>query len=86
MLRCRERSEATLTTTIPTSTRRRRWTYADYCRILPGVREFWIVDPEVPCIEQYVLRAGKYGRAVVCTDSIQLRILRSVEIDLQRVW
>jgi Uma2 family endonuclease len=51
-----------------------------------GVREFWIVDPEAPCIEQYVLRAGKYGRAIVCTDSIRLRVLRRVEIDLKKVW
>jgi len=196
MLRCRDRTEPTLTATIPTPSRRRRWTYADYCQIPPdryrhelidgrhfvnpapsyyhqklggrlfkqldrlievpglgevllapfdvhlgrgtlvqpdlvvvttknlsligdkkltgvpdllveilspsradhdrrikrrkyeraGVREFWIVDPEVPCIEQYVLRAGKYGRAIVCTDSIRLRVLRRVEIDLKKVW
>src|SRR5262245_31936834 len=196
MLRCRDRTEPTLTTTISTTNRRRRWTYADYCKIPPdryrhelidgrhfvspapssyhqklalrlareflerveepalgevmiapfdvhlgrgsvvqpdlvvvtqknrslvghakltgvpdllveilspsrrnydrrikrkkyeraGVREFWIVDPEVPCIEQYVLRAGAYGRAVVCTDSIRLRVLRGVEFDLKRIW
>ncbi|HZN38909.1 MAG TPA: Uma2 family endonuclease [Planctomycetota bacterium] len=51
-----------------------------------GVREYWIVDPEVPCVEQYVLRAGRYGLAVLRTESIRLRVLRRVEIDLKRVW
>lgn len=196
MLRCRDRTEPTLTATIRTTSHSRRWTYADYCKIPPdryrhelidgrhfvspapssyhqklslrlageflerverpglgevfaapfdvhlargtvvqpdlvvvtkknrslvgeaklagvpdllveilspsrrdydcrikrkkyeraGVRELWIVDPEVPCIEQYVMRAGTYGRAVVCTESIRLRVLRGVEFVLKRIW
>ncbi len=51
-----------------------------------GVPEFWIVDPEARCIEQYVLRDGKYGKPRLCTESIRLRVLRGVTIDLERVW
>jgi len=51
-----------------------------------GVPEFWIVDPREPRIEQYVLREGEYGKPLVCTESIRLSVLRSVTIDLQRVW
>jgi Uma2 family endonuclease len=51
-----------------------------------GVPEFWIVDPDADSIAQFVLRGGKYGRPVVCTESIRLRVLRSVTIDLKQVW
>jgi len=51
-----------------------------------GVPEFWIVDPRARCIEQYVLRDGKYGKPVMCTASIRLHVLPGVEFDLKRVW
>lgn len=196
MLRCRDRTDLPVTTTTPTLSRRRRWTYADYCRIPPdrkrheiidgrhfvgpapdtyhqtlsrrllyqlmtlvefrgfgevfhapidvhlgrgsvvqpdlvvlreanrslvgdkkitgvpdllveilspsrrrydrqtkrgryeraGVRECWIVDPEARCIEQYVLRDGKYGKPRLCSGSIRLRVLRGITLDLERVW
>jgi len=44
MLRCRDRTDLTLTTTIPTSSRRRRWTYADYCKIPPDRKRHEIID------------------------------------------
>jgi Uma2 family endonuclease len=51
-----------------------------------GVREFWIVDPVAHTIEQMVLRNGRYRTVAVATESITLRILRGVTIDLRPVW
>ncbi len=51
-----------------------------------GVREFWIVDPEVGCIEQFVLRKGHFVDPVVATSAITLRVFRGVVLDLTEVW
>jgi len=51
-----------------------------------GVREFWIVDPDAELVEQFVLRKGRYGEPVVSGDSIRLRIVRGVSIDLAEIW
>jgi Uma2 family endonuclease len=51
-----------------------------------GVREFWLVDPERGCIEQYELRGGAYALVGERRDSIRLRVLRSVTIDLGSVF
>ncbi|MFY9346062.1 MAG: Uma2 family endonuclease [Planctomycetota bacterium] len=67
-----------------TTGRDRRLKKARYERA--GVREFWIVDTDEQTVEQFVLRGGRYGRGVVCTDRIRLRILRGVTIDLGNVW
>jgi Uma2 family endonuclease len=51
-----------------------------------GVREYWIVDPDARVVEQYVLRAGRYGPPTVSGERLRLRILRGVAIDLRKVW
>jgi Uma2 family endonuclease len=51
-----------------------------------GVREFWLVDPERRCIEQYVLRGRRYVQVAECRESIRLRVLRSVTVDLGSVF
>ena len=51
-----------------------------------GVREFWIVDPEAGCIEQFVLRKGRFAAPVVATSAITLRVFRGVVLDLTEVW
>jgi Uma2 family endonuclease len=51
-----------------------------------GVREFWLVDPVARTIEQMVLRNGRYRTVAIATESITLRILRGVTIDLRPVW
>ena len=51
-----------------------------------GVREYWLVDPDAHTIGQLVLRSGAYVAMHPVTDSITLRILRGVTIDLGEVW
>ena len=51
-----------------------------------GVREFWLVDPQARRVEQFALRDGKYGEAVVAEDRIRLHILPQVAFDLAIVW
>lgn len=51
-----------------------------------GVREFWLVDPEAECIEQYWLRGGSYRPVATCREAIRLRILRAVQLDLAEVF
>ncbi|MFY9342238.1 MAG: Uma2 family endonuclease [Planctomycetota bacterium] len=67
-----------------TSRRDRRLKKARYQRA--GVREFWIVDTKKKMVKQFVLRDGRYGRAVVCKDRVRLHIVRGVSIDLAKVW
>jgi len=51
-----------------------------------GVRELWLVDPESRRIDQLVMRGGRYGQPILCTDRIRMRILRGIEIDLAQIW
>ncbi|MEO6595059.1 MAG: Uma2 family endonuclease [Planctomycetota bacterium] len=51
-----------------------------------GVREYWLVDPNAETIEQFVLRGKRYTAPALHTDSITLRILRGITIDLHEVW
>jgi Uma2 family endonuclease len=51
-----------------------------------GVPEFWIVDPDAHSVEQSVLRDGRYGEPAIHAESVRLRILRDVTIDLSEVW
>ena len=51
-----------------------------------GVREFWLVDPDAKSIDQLILRKGRYGPPIVCSDAITLRTFRGVTIDLHEVW
>jgi Uma2 family endonuclease len=51
-----------------------------------GVTEFWLVDPDAQVVEQFVLRDGSYGEPVTSGESVRLRILRNVTIDLRDVW
>lgn len=50
-----------------------------------GVREFWLVDPETHSIEQLILRKGRYGPPIACSDSITLRVFRGITSDLREV-
>jgi Uma2 family endonuclease len=51
-----------------------------------GVREYWLVDPDAHTVEPFGLRRRKYVALPVATDSITLRVLRGVTIDLREVW
>ncbi|MFY9341176.1 MAG: Uma2 family endonuclease [Planctomycetota bacterium] len=51
-----------------------------------GVREFWIVDTDEKTVEQFVLRNGRYGAAVVWRERVRLSIMRGITIDLTNVW
>lgn len=51
-----------------------------------GVREYWLVDPDACTVEPFVLRRGKYVAMPVETESITLRVMRGVTIDLREVW
>ena len=51
-----------------------------------GVPEFWLVDPDKHIVEQFVLRDGRYGEPVTSGESVRLKILRNVTIDLREVW
>jgi len=56
------------------------------CYERAGVPEFWIVDPDADFVAQFVLRGGKYGAPVVCTEKIRSHVLRGVDVDLRQVW
>ncbi len=62
----------------------RRRKFARYERA--GVREYWLVDPAAHTVEPFVLRRGKYVAMPVATESITLRVMRGVTIDLCEVW
>ncbi|MEO6595058.1 MAG: Uma2 family endonuclease [Planctomycetota bacterium] len=67
-----------------TRTNDRRLKKARYERA--GVREFWLVDPNAETVEQFVLRGKRYAAPTLHTESITLRILRGITIDLREVW
>jgi Uma2 family endonuclease len=51
-----------------------------------GVREFWVVDADERTVRQFVLRGGRYGAGRVCRETVTLRVVRGVTVDLREVW
>lgn len=56
------------------------------CYERAGVREFWLVDPEAREVQQLVLRRGSYLPPVRATETIVMRALRGITVDLRRIW
>ncbi len=51
-----------------------------------GIPEYWVVDPEEHCIEQYLMAEARYELASVHTAEIVSRHIPVVRVDLGRVW
>jgi Uma2 family endonuclease len=51
-----------------------------------GVAEYLIVDPQARSMEQFVLRGGRYGAAVLCRATLALASFPGVAIDLRAIW
>jgi len=50
-----------------------------------GVNEYWIVDPYVQQVEQWILRDGKYALETQA-KVIRLSFVSDVEVDFETVW
>jgi Uma2 family endonuclease len=50
-----------------------------------GVNEYWIVDPYVQQVEQWILRDGKYAIETQA-KVIRLSFVSDVEVDFETVW
>jgi Uma2 family endonuclease len=51
-----------------------------------GVAEYWIVDPEEHCVEQFVLRTGDYSLLGTHAERVQVQLMDNVTVDLAKVW
>jgi Uma2 family endonuclease len=49
------------------------------------VNEYWIVDPYVQQVEQWILRDGKYAIETQA-KVIRLSFVSDVEVDFETVW
>jgi Uma2 family endonuclease len=70
------------------------YTYAKYDRIVKfrkyqsaGVREYWIVDPEIKSVQVCVLENGRYVMAMFDeTEKAPIAVLKDCEIDLKKIF
>ena len=51
-----------------------------------GVREYWIVDPDIRTIQVYTLEDGRYHAAQLFNDTVKVGVLEDCVIDLQGVF
>jgi Uma2 family endonuclease len=51
-----------------------------------GVREYWVVEPEIKTITVHVLRDGKYTTDVYGDGNVPVSVLNGCEIDLNTIF
>jgi Uma2 family endonuclease len=51
-----------------------------------GVTEYWIVDPEINNVQQYIVKDGKYIPRGTYTNRITSHVFPSLLIDLSRIF
>jgi len=53
-----------------------------------GVKEYWIIEPEIKTVSVFVLNNGMYGKPEFYfeNDKIKLKVLENIEVDLEAVF